>query len=107
MKPLTLKLIAAEPFAHDHVPAFVDGPGRHGVEYVRVPRYVISTQATLFAGVRREREIGLRDAAKRLGLKSAAEVSSLETGKLTLSLADWQAALTAILSDSEGATDVT
>lgn len=85
-----MKLIEVTPSAHRRGAAFVTRSRGCGLEDVRTPVYNVSEEARQLSVLRRERGIGLRDAAAALGIR-AVELSGLEHGRLAPEEpGDWQ-----------------
>lgn len=79
--------------------AIVCGGGRGRVMDVTVPVYPVSAQGARLREERLARREGLRECAKRLGLR-ASELCDLETGRATLPTErDWSECLLAAAAD--------
>lgn len=84
-----------EPIGSHEATGFVDGPGRHGVETVKVNDYPKSEGGEHVRDFRRDHGISLGDLARALRV-CPAEMSGIERGSHTTDTAGWMEIMTAL-----------
>lgn len=85
-----MTLIPVEPIGHVSQRCFVEstGIGGSGLRILSMPDYPPSPRGKAFRAARLDRMLTLRDASNLMKMK-AHELGGLESGRLTLSDAEW------------------
>lgn len=86
--PPRIVVTSVEPLGRSEAPAFVDGPGHHGVETVTVLRYPESPRGKGTRDLRLLAKVKVRDLARALRI-GPEEVHGLERGSCTTDDAGW------------------
>lgn len=96
-----MKLIKVHPIDIQEALAFVDrADGSGSLETIKQDYYPPSEMGNLLRELRRANDISIKRASSILGIKPA-ELSGLETGRLTLSDPDWPLAFSKLLPGSK------
>jgi hypothetical protein len=90
-----LVLIPVQPIGKRRSSAFVDGPNIRGIRELEFDEYPPSAQGIVLRQTRLDRNIGIRDGARIIGL-DVVDMSKLENGQWKLSDGDFVAACNAI-----------
>lgn len=84
-----IKVLPVEPLSTGEAPAFVDGPGAHGVAMMPTATYPQSPRGEAIRDFRRTYELKLGDVARALCIGSA-DLSGIERGSKTTDQAGWE-----------------